>query len=88
MTEDPAAFVARLARQIRELRKASSVTGEELAERLGIPVQNVRRIEKGQNITLKTLARIAGALGAEVEVTFRPSERIEGDKAPRRSERR
>jgi transcriptional regulator with XRE-family HTH domain len=72
VTEDPDAFVARIAHQIRDLRKASGVTGEELAERLGIPVQNVRRIEKGQNITLRTLAKIAAALGANVEVTFAP----------------
>jgi transcriptional regulator with XRE-family HTH domain len=64
------AFVRYVTAKLRELRKANGVTGEQLAERLGIAVQNLRRIEAGQNITLATLARVAKALGFQVKVTF------------------
>lgn len=70
MTEDQDALAETVTTKLRELRKKSGVTGEELAERLGIPVQNVRRIEAGQNVTLKTLERIARALGYEVTIRF------------------
>jgi transcriptional regulator with XRE-family HTH domain len=46
------------------------VSAEQLAERLETAVQNVRRIEAGQNITLRTLARVASALGFKVEIRF------------------
>jgi len=70
VTEDQDALAETVTTKLRELRKKSGVTGEELAERLGIPVQNVRRIEAGQNVTLKTLERIARALGYEVTIRF------------------
>lgn len=71
MAEDPKTFVRYVARRLRQLRKSNGVTGEKLAELLGVPAQNVRRIEAGgQNITVKTLARIAGALGYGVKITF------------------
>jgi transcriptional regulator with XRE-family HTH domain len=63
-------FVKHVTAKLRELRKADGVTGEQLAERLGIAVQNLRRIEAGQNITLKTLAKVATALGFQVKVSF------------------
>ena len=70
MAETPNTFVKNVTTKLRELRKADGVTGEQLAERLGIAVQNLRRVEAGQNITLKTLARIAEALGFKVKVSF------------------
>ena len=70
MPQRPDAFVKSVTTKLRELRKANGVTGEQLAEKLEIPVQNLRRIEAGQNVTLKTLARIATALGFQVRVSF------------------
>lgn len=72
MRVDPeSAVVERVAASIRRLRKARGMTGEGLAEALGIAPQNLRRIEAGQqNLTLRTLARIADALGLDVRVTF------------------
>ena len=43
-----------------------------MAERLGTATQNVRRIEAGQNITLRTLVRFAQAIGVTVDVVFKP----------------
>lgn len=56
--------------RLRELRQANRLTATAVAERVGLPPQNIRRIETGQNVTLKTLARIANALGYDVKVTF------------------
>jgi transcriptional regulator with XRE-family HTH domain len=70
VTQSPDAFVKSFTTKLRELRKANGVTGEQLAERLEVPVQNLRRIEAGQNVTLKTIARIALALGCQVRITF------------------
>ena len=72
MRVDPeSAVVERVAASIRRLRKARGMTGEGLAEAVGIAPQNLRRIEAGQqNLTLRTLARIADALGLDVRVTF------------------
>lgn len=72
MSEHPNSFVAKVTLRLAEIRKANEVTVEQLAERLDTAVQNVRRIESGQNITLRTLARVAKALGVKVEVVFTP----------------
>lgn len=70
MPEHPNAFAAKITRKLVELRKAEGITVHELAERLDTTPQNIQRIERGQNITLKTLARIAMGIGMRVEVSF------------------
>jgi transcriptional regulator with XRE-family HTH domain len=76
--EKPDAFVRHVTSRLRALRKANGFTGEELAERLGIAVQNLRRIEAGQNITLRTLSRMASALGFTARVTFQRKGKKQG----------
>ena len=49
--------------RIAELRAAVGLTQEELADRLGIALKNLQRIEGGQNLTLRSIERIARALG-------------------------
>lgn len=66
-------LVRQVTARLRELRRTHGLTSVTVAERLGIPAQNIRRIEYGQNVTLKTLARVAAALGYEVRVTFVPA---------------
>jgi transcriptional regulator with XRE-family HTH domain len=70
--QSPSAFAARVTRALAALRKERGITVEVLAERLGTAVQNVRRIEAGQNLTLGTLVRFAQAIGVTVEVVFKP----------------
>jgi transcriptional regulator with XRE-family HTH domain len=72
----PRSLARTVTAKLRELRKRDGVTGEALAERLGIAVQNLRRIEAGQNLTLATLERIAKALGFGVKVTFVRSKKV------------
>lgn len=64
------ALIGALAR----LRADAGLTQGELAERIGTKQAYIGRIEaKPANLTLKTLARIAGALGADLEVSFIPA---------------
>jgi DNA-binding Xre family transcriptional regulator len=70
VSETSSAFVARVARQLRQTRIAKGITNEQLAERLDTAEQNVRRMLRAQNMTLATLRRVCAALGVRPEVTF------------------
>jgi transcriptional regulator with XRE-family HTH domain len=71
--EDPERLLRNVARRIAELRLAKGFTQEQVAEALGIAVQNFRRIERGrQNLTIKTMAAIAAAIGVRVIDFFQP----------------
>jgi transcriptional regulator with XRE-family HTH domain len=59
---EPEPFAVQVGRAIAAARRASDLTQEELAERLGIAVRNVQKIEAGQNVSVNKLARIAAAL--------------------------
>ena len=51
---------------IRRHMKQTGVTQEELAWRLGVTQANIaKKLRGGQNLTLRSLAEIAAALGAE-----------------------
>lgn len=66
----PSAFAAKITRKLVALRKREKITIQTLADRMDTTMQNVQRIERGQNVTLKTLHRIATALGYQVRITF------------------
>ena len=80
MAKPANSLLAGTLRQLRAIRKAKGITTEQLAERLDTAVQNVRRIEAGQNITLRMLDRIATALGVQVRIAFEDAP--EGPKSP------
>ena len=61
--ERPEDFVLRVSRRIGQVRRAKGLTQDEMAEKLGTATRAFQRIEAGQNLTLYTLARIAGVLG-------------------------
>ena len=53
---------------VRVLRVQEGLTQGELAERAGITQQALSRLELGRlNITMRTLVRLAVAMGAEVQ---------------------
>ena len=53
----------KLGSKIRELRKETNLTQEQLAEKVNMDVRSIVEIESGKrNPTLKTLSKIAGAL--------------------------
>lgn len=52
-------------------REQSNMTQEELSEKSGVPQADISRIESGKaNPTLRTLGRIAEAMGRKVEIRF------------------
>jgi transcriptional regulator with XRE-family HTH domain len=56
--------------RIAELRSSLGLTQEHLADRLGTALKNLQRIEAGQNLTLRSVDRIARALGLEAIELF------------------
>ena len=63
-----------MGRTIRDLRKKRKLNQGELAEEAGVSLMTISRIERGeQNPHIKTLARIAGALGVSILDVLRSS---------------
>jgi HTH-type transcriptional regulator/antitoxin HipB len=57
----------RVAVRIRRVRRRQRLTQEQVATRLAIALRNYQRLESGtQNLTLKTVERVAEALGVDV----------------------
>ena len=54
--------------RLEELRTLRETTQVQLAEMLGVSQANVSRIERGDNIYLRTLADYAAALGGRLEI--------------------
>lgn len=68
MLNDPVQIVAI---QIRDLRTQKNWSQEELAEKSGLHRTYIGSVERGErNITLRTLQRIADALGCEMTALF------------------
>ena len=63
---------ARVAREIRELRKAHGLTQRELAKRVGTSPSVISRLENAgyEGHSLAMLQRIATAVGKRVEIRF------------------
>lgn len=73
-------FVERVARRISDARRTKGITQEDFAALIGTAPRSYQRIEAGQqNLTLRTIARIASALG------LAPEELIAGDAADARA---
>jgi transcriptional regulator with XRE-family HTH domain len=72
-------LIRTVARQLRMLRHAQSMTQREVADRLNVRSQGyMSQLESGYiNMTLGTVARLAAALGYDTEVTFTPKKEAE-----------
>jgi len=56
----------RVAYHLRRIRTAQGLTQEAVARRAGLAVRHVQKIEAAQlNLTLKSLAKLANALGVD-----------------------
>jgi antitoxin HicB len=67
---EPAAEVV-VPLQLRWAREAAGLTQGQLAERLGVSYQAVQRLERsGANPSIRTLARVARALGRKLTVAI------------------
>jgi transcriptional regulator with XRE-family HTH domain len=65
-----------VSRRIGELRERAGLTQAQVAEAVGMTLTNYQRIEAGtQNLTLRTLGKVARALGVGVAEFFVAPER-------------
>jgi transcriptional regulator with XRE-family HTH domain len=70
-TVDPIRLQRQVGRRVADLRRGKGWTQDEFAERLEVSLKYVQRVEAGtENLTLGSLARLAGQLGVEVSALF------------------
>jgi transcriptional regulator with XRE-family HTH domain len=80
------AHMQAVGRRVAELRRRGGWTQDDLATALGVTVVYVQRIERGANLTIRSLVRVAAALDVSVSDLFAAPvslERVTG--RPRRS---
>jgi transcriptional regulator with XRE-family HTH domain len=84
--EKPDDILRDVGRKIREFRRTQGWTQETTAEQLGIALRNYQEIERGkQNLTLKTMVRLAGLLGVKtIELLQEPESRVVPKGRPRK----
>lgn len=75
--EDAERVTKDVGRRVAELRRAAGLTQEEFAEKIGMDSTNLQRIELGgQNLTIRSLVRLASGLGVRtVELFQKPATR-------------
>jgi predicted XRE-type DNA-binding protein len=63
-----------VAQELVALRESRGLSQAQLAERLGITQSAIAQLESAQpkNVELRTLVRVAAALGGQVDVSIRP----------------
>lgn len=84
--EDPDQLVRDVGLRIRELRLGRGMTQEQAAERLGLSVKGYQFLEGGQNLTLRSLARIAAPLDTRtIDLLAPPTSRKVRRGRPRKS---
>lgn len=59
--------------RIAELRRERGWTQRQLAEMLRIEEQSLQRFERGANLTLRTLVKLAKAFGVAPQALFEPA---------------
>ena len=65
-------YLEELGQKVRRTRQIVGLTQDELAKRVRTNKSTISRLENGnQNLTTKTLLRIATALGGELEIKIR-----------------
>ena len=67
-TENISVILKELGGRIRDVRIASSVTREELAEKSGVSVRTVARIEGGMSVSFDNLLRVLYAINCSKNV--------------------
>ncbi len=73
-TRSPDYLLHHVGHRVRALRMAAGLTQEELADRIGMAVTNIHRIEAGtQNLTLRTVVRVAEGLQVDPLEVFSAS---------------
>ena len=75
-----------VAQDLVALRESRGLSQAQLADRLSITQSAIAQLESAQpkNVELRTLVRVAAALGAHVDLSIRPDRRA-GQKSPKRA---
>lgn len=58
--------------RLRELRERAVLTQEDLAQRSGVAVVTISRVEGGQGARISTIRKLAGALNTAPEELVKP----------------
>ena len=73
---------AALATRVREVRTRAQLTQQQLADRMGVPLSTILRLENGTaSPSLATLRRVARATGTRLELSFVPQHAAQRTKA-------
>jgi len=71
VSEDPDVLLGQIGLRVLRHRQALGLTQKELGERVEMQQSNVARIERGeQNLTVRTLCKLAEALGTTATELF------------------
>ena len=69
MSENSDVLLRKIGLRILRRRQELGLTQQQIADRLGVSATNITRIEHGeQNVTIRTLVKLADALGMTVVV--------------------
>lgn len=77
--ENAEKLILNVGRRVAEIRQQAGLSQEALAERLGLSVQYVSRVELGTNLTLASLVKLANTLRvtvADLLVTAGPEMKV------------
>ena len=78
--------IADIGARVAEIRRKHGWTQQDLADRLRMEPQSVQRIERGTNLTIRSLVKVARALGVPAITLFEPPGT--GDRRPGRPRKR
>ena len=79
-------IIAGVGARVAELRRKNGWTQQDLADRLRMEPQSVQRIERGTNLTIRSLVRLARVLGVPMLALFQ--EPSAAERRPGRPKRR
>jgi transcriptional regulator with XRE-family HTH domain len=65
-------IIANVGQRIAEIRQERGWTQQDAADRLKMEPQSIQRIERGTNLTIRSLVRIAHVLGVSTIALFEP----------------
>ena len=70
--------IADVGARVAELRRENGWTQQDLANRLRMEPQSVQRIERGTNLTIRNLVRLARVFGVATIALFEPPKTARG----------
>jgi transcriptional regulator with XRE-family HTH domain len=66
VSEDPDQIIQEVGNRAAELRRGLGLSQTDLAQKLGVTFQTVQSMERGRNLTIRTMVKLASALGVSI----------------------